>query len=155
MKVDVAVLGELRVTLDGLDVTPTPSKERALVAFLAIHRNQVVAVGRILEELWPALDPERGRHVLQVRVAAIRKLLARAGGGHLLESVPPGYRLQLGPEALDVDRFAALVEQAWSAPMPTTPSAPLRCYATRWGCGEANRSPTWKARCSSKAKRRG
>ena len=79
---------------------------------LAIDRGRVVAVDRLLEELWPELPPERGRHVLQVRIAEIRKRFSRAGLAVLLESVPPGYRLQLDADALDADSFEALVEDA-------------------------------------------
>jgi len=110
--VEFAVLGELRVLIGGLDTTPHAAKERALLALLAIDRGRVVSVDRLLEELWPDLPPERGRRVLQVRVAELRKRFGGAGAGGLLQSVTAGYRLQLGPDALDADRFEVAVEEA-------------------------------------------
>src|SRR5688572_25051718 len=67
--VEVAVLGELRVTVDGVDVTLRAAKTRTLFSLLAVNRSHVVGVDRLLEELWPDLPPDRGRHVLQVRIA--------------------------------------------------------------------------------------
>ncbi|MGI9028860.1 MAG: alpha/beta fold hydrolase [Ilumatobacteraceae bacterium] len=113
MGVDVALLGELRVVVDGVDVTPRSPKGRAVLAFLAVRANQVVAADRLVDELWPGLSPDQGRRVLQVRVAEIRKQFGSVvGGSSLVESVPPGYRLNLPADALDSDRFAQLVEQA-------------------------------------------
>lgn len=107
--VRVAVLGELQLVVDGVDVTPHAPKERALVALLAIWRGHVIAADRLLDELWPDLPPGRGRRALQVRVAEIRRQLDRVGAASLLESVPPGYRLHLAAGALDADCFVALV----------------------------------------------
>lgn len=115
MGVDVALLGELRVVVDGVDVTPRSPKGRAVVASLAVRANQVVAADRLVDELWPGLAPDQGRRVLQVRVAEIRKQFGIVvGGSSLVESVAPGYRLNLPPGALDIDRFTQLVEQAAS-----------------------------------------
>jgi len=110
--VEFAVLGELRVLIGGIDVTPHAPKERALLALLAIDHGRVVSVDRLLEELWPDLPPARGRRALQVRVAEIRKRFGRAGAGVLVESVSPGYRLQLDAQALDADRFTTAAQTA-------------------------------------------
>ena len=112
MQVEIGVLGELQMTIDGVELTPRAPKERALLALLAVNRERLVTVDRLLEQLWPELPPDRGRHVLQVRIAEIRKLLARAGAAALLESSSAGYRLRIGAESLDAERFAELVEAA-------------------------------------------
>ena len=111
MVVEVALLGELRVVVDGIDVAPRAPKERALLALLAIERGRVVPADRLVEELWPELPADRARHALQVRVAEVRKQLARVGAAAVLESAPPGYRFDLAPGALDIDRFEALVDR--------------------------------------------
>ena len=111
---EICLLGPLLVTgVDGIDVTPRAPKERALLALLAIDRGRVVSTDRLVEELWPELPPDRGRHVLQVRVAAIRKRLARAGVSAQLESVPPGYLLGAG--SVDARRFEDLVVRGTGA----------------------------------------
>jgi DNA-binding SARP family transcriptional activator len=109
--VEVAALGELRVGVDGTAITPPAPKERALLALLAIDAGRVVPTDRLLEELWPDLPPDRGRHVLQVRIAEIRKPLGRAGAADVLASAPAGYRLDVGADTLDSARFAALVQE--------------------------------------------
>lgn len=106
----IGVLGEIRVEVDGVDVTPRAPKERSLFALLAINHDRVVAVDRLIDELWTGLGPDRGRRVLQVRIGEIRRLLARVGCASLLESVTPGYRLRMASDALDADRFALLLE---------------------------------------------
>lgn len=115
VEVEFDVLGPLRVVVDGVDVTPTAPKEKSLLALLAVNRGAVVSTERLLDELWPDLAPERGRRVLQVRVAAVRKLLDRAGAAALVESVAPGYRLRLEPHAVDGDRFERLLHRAREA----------------------------------------
>jgi DNA-binding SARP family transcriptional activator len=112
--VAVRVLGPLQVVVDGVDVTPSAPKERGLLALLALNRGQVVSADRIIEELWPALGLDRGRHVLQVRVAEVRKLLRVGSQTTRLEFVVPGYRLQLYPDEFDEHRFSTLIERAHS-----------------------------------------
>ena len=109
MDVRVGVLGEIRLEIDGVDLTPRAPKVRALLALLAVSRARVVAVDRLIDELWPDLSPDRGRRVVQVRISEIRKLLAFAGCASLLESVAFGYRLRIESDALDADHFELLV----------------------------------------------
>lgn len=112
VQVEIGVLGELRVVVDGVELTPRAPKERALLALLAVNRERLVTVDRLLGQLWPELPPDRGRHVLQVRIAEIRKLLGGVGAAALVESNSAGYRLRISAESLDADRFAGLVEAA-------------------------------------------
>ena len=112
MQVTVRVLGPLQAVVNGVDVTPAAPKERALLALFVINRGVVVGADRLMEELWPALVVDRARRVLQVRVAAVRKLLATSGAASLLELVPPGYRFDIGDDDVDEHRFLTLVEQA-------------------------------------------
>jgi pimeloyl-ACP methyl ester carboxylesterase/DNA-binding SARP family transcriptional activator len=114
--VDFSLLGTFSVRADGANVTPSSLKAQALLATLAIRHGQVVAADTLVDELWPALPPDRGRRVLQVRVAEIRKLLAGCGDttSVAVESSATGYRLDVEPEALDSGRFVRLVRTAES-----------------------------------------
>jgi pimeloyl-ACP methyl ester carboxylesterase/DNA-binding SARP family transcriptional activator len=116
VEADYALLGEFHVSYDGADVTPSSLKGQALLATLAVRRGQAVAADTLVEELWPALPPDRGRRVLQVRVAEIRKQLSTCGAAaaSTLESTAAGYRLEVAPEALDSGRFVRLVRTAES-----------------------------------------
>jgi pimeloyl-ACP methyl ester carboxylesterase/DNA-binding SARP family transcriptional activator len=108
----VGVLGPFEALVDGVDVTPAARKERALLAMLAINHGRVIGADRLIEELWPDLTVDRARHVLQVRVAGLRKLLKESGAGCALQFVDPGYRLAVDPEDIDYHRFFALVDLA-------------------------------------------
>ena len=135
MDVAVRVLGPLEVVIDGVDVTPPAPKERALLALLVIRRGRVVGADRLMEELWPALPADHARRVLQVRVAAVRKLLGTADAAALLELVAPGYRLAIADDVVDEHQFFELVEQARgraAARDPAQASAMLREALSLW-----------------------
>ena len=108
----VKVLGPLKVSADGVDVTPTAPKERALLALLALSPGRAVSVDRLLDELWADCSPAAGRRALQVRVAALRKLLDTAEAGNALEFVAPGYQLSVEPQDVDEQVFSTLCEGA-------------------------------------------
>jgi pimeloyl-ACP methyl ester carboxylesterase/DNA-binding SARP family transcriptional activator len=110
--VGIGVLGPLQVVIDGVDVTPRAPKERALLVMLVINRDRVVSVDRLVEELWPKLDADRARRVLQVRVAALRKRLNVGEAAPTLTYVAQGYRLALQTGDVDESQFFALVGQA-------------------------------------------
>ena len=110
----MSVLGPFVVSCDGADVTPRSLKAQALLAVLAMRGGEPAAPEMLIEELWPDLPPDRGRRVLQVRVAEIRKLLSNVGATPdlAIESSLAGYRLAAPPDALDSARFAGLVQRA-------------------------------------------
>jgi DNA-binding SARP family transcriptional activator/pimeloyl-ACP methyl ester carboxylesterase len=112
VEVAFSVLGPLAGVIDGVEVTPHAQKERALLAMLVINHGRVVSADRLMEELWPDLTVDRARRVLQVRVAAVRKMLNAANAASLLELVAPGYRLAIEPKDVDEDLFLTIVERA-------------------------------------------
>jgi DNA-binding SARP family transcriptional activator/pimeloyl-ACP methyl ester carboxylesterase len=129
------VLGPLQVLVDGLDVTPPAPKERALLAMLVLNRGRVVSADRIIEELWPKLGADRARRVVQVRVAAVRRLLKDATGASMLQFVTPGYRLDAAPDEIDEHRFFSLVDRARRQSLagdPAGASASLRKALGLW-----------------------
>ncbi|HXV94134.1 MAG TPA: BTAD domain-containing putative transcriptional regulator, partial [Pseudonocardia sp.] len=109
---------ELRL-LGPLDFGPagTPRRvpgpgERALLALLALSAGAVVPVGTLLDALWGEDLPDDPANALHVRVSKLRRALGGAGGAALVQRVGPGYRLDVDPDAVDVHRFAAIVETA-------------------------------------------
>ena len=106
------ILGPLQVVVDGVDITPSAPKERALLAMLLINHGQAVSVDQLVEELWPKLDADRARRVLQVRAAALRKSLRDAQVAAVIDFVGAAYRLSVAPEDVDADRFSTLTERA-------------------------------------------
>ena len=116
MGVAIRVLGAFQVVVDGVDATPAAPKERALLAMLVLNAGHVLSADRIIDELWPGLDPERARHALHVRVAEVRKLLRASDGTSRLEFVSPGYRLEAHADEVDEQQFRRLVERARHRP---------------------------------------
>ncbi len=110
MTVELGVLGTLQVVAEGVDLTPRPAKERALLAVLAMANGQLVSVDRLSEELWPALDANSAKHALHVRIAELRKTLRPAGP--VLRQAPGGYVFDVDDERIDHHRFSMLVSQA-------------------------------------------
>jgi DNA-binding SARP family transcriptional activator len=110
------ILGPLEVVDDGRPVPLVGARQRALLAMLLLHANQVVSSERLLDELWGDRLPRSGSGAVQVRISQLRKALGPAG--RLLETRTPGYVLRLEPEQLDLRRFERLVEEAESAEPP-------------------------------------
>lgn len=110
----ISVLGPLSVKIDGIDVTPTASKLRTIIAFLALRRNSVVAIGSLIDELWGEEPPVSAMATLQTYMYQLRRMLAANGlnGKGVLLTKPVGYELRLKPDELDVDIFRRLVGQA-------------------------------------------
>lgn len=105
------ILGPLEVRTDGRLVPVHGFRQRALLAMLLVHANEVVSSGRLLDELWGA-EPRTDTAVLRVRISQLRKALRAAGCGELLQTRPPGYVLQVARDWLDLGRHERLAAEA-------------------------------------------
>ena len=83
-------------------------KQRALLAVLLLHANEVVSTDRLLDDLWGASPPATAAKSIQLYVSRLRKEL---GDGRLLTR-PPGYVLRVDPAELDLARFERLLGEA-------------------------------------------
>ena len=102
------MLGPLEVLANGSPLPLGGPRQRALLALLLLHANQVVSSDRLLEELWPEEPPLAGRAALRVRVSQLRKAL----GPDVVTTRAPGYVLAAAPEQLDLHRFERLTSDA-------------------------------------------
>jgi len=94
---EIHILGPLEASEDGQSLDLGPPKQRALLALLVLHRNEI-------DELWAGRPPAAAGKSVQVYVSQLRKTL----GADAIESRAGGYRLNL---AADVDRFDRLAEE--------------------------------------------
>src|SRR6266508_2144694 len=108
---DFRLLGPLEVWHEGREVPLRGAKQRALLAVLLLHANQVVSSDRLLDELWGDEPLEARTAALRVRLSQLRKALG-AGGGSLIVTRAPGYAIELTPDQLDLQRFERLVQEA-------------------------------------------
>lgn len=108
------ILGPLQVLAEGRPIEAGAPKQRALLAFLLIHANQVVSADRILEEVWGGDPPPGDRKTLQVHISKLRKALAAGGdsGAAPLRTEGAGYLLEVAPDDLDATRFERLWRRA-------------------------------------------
>ena len=101
------ILGPVEARENGVAFPLGGTKQRALLAVLLLHANEVVSNERLVEALWDE-PPSTAVKTVQVYVARLRKAL----GGRVPLSRPPGYVVELEPEQLDLARFRQLVNHA-------------------------------------------
>lgn len=106
----VEILGPLNVAVDGRPVVIAGPKQRSLLAMLAVHANQPVSVGALVDAMWGDAVPDGAEHTLQQHVSAVRKLLepdrSASTAATILLTRSPGYELRV--DALDADEFERL-----------------------------------------------
>src|SRR5207244_516967 len=78
---------------------------------LLLEANHAVSADRLIDALWGDHPPDTAKNTLQVYVSQLRKLLPEGA----LETVSPGYRLAVAPDALDLARFEELAQQGRAA----------------------------------------
>jgi predicted ATPase/DNA-binding SARP family transcriptional activator len=105
---DFRILGPLEIASEGKLVQLRAAKQRALLAVLLLHANDVVSYTRLLDELWGERPPATAIKTLQVYVAALRKAL----GSERIVSRARGYLLRADADEVDVTRFERLVGEA-------------------------------------------
>ena len=106
MTLEVRVLGPLDVLVDGASVPLGGPKQRALLAFLVLHRNEVVSAERLLDAIWATSDVAGATRSLRVYVSNIRKALGPAAA--CLETRAGGYALVVDPDQVDAHRCEQL-----------------------------------------------
>jgi DNA-binding SARP family transcriptional activator/tetratricopeptide (TPR) repeat protein len=128
------ILGPLDVFSDCGRKRDLVGKQRALLAVLLLHADEVVSADRLIDALWGAEPPETAGKALQVYVSRLRRFLEPEGKG-LLVTRPPGYALELGEHELDLHRFESLCAEAQRATAdgdPATAAAKLGEALALW-----------------------
>jgi DNA-binding SARP family transcriptional activator/class 3 adenylate cyclase len=110
---ELGILGPIEVRTDGVPASLGGPRQRAVLAVLAIHPNQVVSVDRLVDDIWGEHPPATAVHTLHVFVSRLRRAMSAAGDRLLTR--PPGYVLELGMDELDADRFERLYDTARAA----------------------------------------
>ncbi|RXZ83812.1 hypothetical protein EBB07_05380 [Paenibacillaceae bacterium] len=95
------------------------SKERELMAYLVHHRNTFVTKEKILEDIWPNVNMEKGTVFLHTCIYRIRRKIASDGDNYKLEFHNNCYRLEMRGRESDVAEF----ERVTSGEMVITPDS--------------------------------
>jgi DNA-binding SARP family transcriptional activator len=129
--VEFRILGPLEVWDDGRQLPLGGVRQRALLAVLLLHANEVVAGDRLIEELWGEEPSDAAATSLRVSVSRLRKALPP----DTLLTRSPGYSIRLGPDQLDLHRFERLTGEARHAAargVPAVASELLREALALW-----------------------
>jgi DNA-binding SARP family transcriptional activator len=103
------ILGPFEVlAADGEPLQLGGQRQRAVLASLLLRANEVVSTDVLVDRLWGEHPPRTARTSLQNAISALRPLL----GPNVLVTRPPGYRLTVDPESIDLKRFERLVASA-------------------------------------------
>jgi DNA-binding SARP family transcriptional activator len=103
------LLGPLEVLdAEGAHIELGRPKHRVVLAVLLLRANRVVPTDLLVEALWGESPPQAAKPSLQNSIAALRKAL----GADVIETRPPGYRLAVDEEDVDLLHFERLVVSA-------------------------------------------
>ena len=125
------VLGPVEVRRDGYELLLGGPKQRALLAILLLHANEVVSRDRLADGLWGERPPSSVEHTLDNYVSRLRKAL---DPDRLIRRAP-GYVLHVEPNELDSDRFEQLFRagrEALARGDATAASTALRTALGLW-----------------------
>ena len=112
------ILGPLEVTDQGHELPLAGSKQRALLAILLLHANEVVSSDRLIDELWGEQPPPSAAKSLQAHVSRLRQSLHGVGGtspDSVIVTRGRGYLIRVGPHQLDRADFESLLEEGTNA----------------------------------------
>ena len=101
------ILGPLEVRSAGEVVELGGTRQRAVLALLLTHANEIVSSDRLIDGLWAGTPPPSATNTLQGYVSHLRKAL----GEQVIQTRPPGYGIRVGPGELDLHRFEAAVDR--------------------------------------------
>ena len=105
------ILGPIQAVLDDEPAALGAPKQRGLLALLLVNRRRVVTAEQLIDGLWGEAPPASALQSLQVYVHGLRRAL----GGERIETAGRGYRVVVGEDELDLDRFERTLERGRAA----------------------------------------
>ncbi len=108
---DFGILGPVEVSVDGRSLALGSRKQRALLAVLLLHANEVVSRDGLIDAIWGERPPPSVHQSLDSYISRLRRAL----GSERIVRRPPGYLLVVNPGELDLERFEELRRAARDA----------------------------------------
>ena len=102
---EVRLFGELEAVQDGIAVPVRGTKQRTLLALLALHRGEPVSADRLIDVLWGDGQAANPANALQAQIGQLRRVFGPAA----IVTTEAGYALTIGSGDVDVIRFEQLV----------------------------------------------
>lgn len=129
------LLGPVECVVAGERIALGRPQQRCLLAILLVEMGRVVPVDRLVELLWDGEPPRRARSIVHTHVSRLRARLRAAGverHGIAVETRGAGYLITGPPEAVDLHRFRALLDQARESTDPARRARLLRTALELW-----------------------
>ncbi|MBW4721934.1 AfsR/SARP family transcriptional regulator [Saccharothrix obliqua] len=114
MGVEFALLGDVRVRVDGRDLDIGHARQRAVLAVLLIEADRTVTADQLVDRVWGERAPGRARHVLYSYVSRLRAALRDVAGFDIARR-GGGYELRVDHDTVDLHRFRGLLDRARAA----------------------------------------
>ena len=76
---DFRILGPLEVRDGSRRLVLGGERQRAVLAILLLHRNEVVSADRLIDELWGEAPPAGARQTLRAYVSKLRRAMVTNG----------------------------------------------------------------------------
>jgi predicted ATPase/DNA-binding SARP family transcriptional activator len=122
--VEIRLLGRFDVVDDGRVVALGGPRQRAVLAVLVVHLDEIVSIDRLVDEVWAGNPPATAVPTLQRYVSLLRQALA--GVPVTIETRRPGYVVHADPDAVDALRFERLVDDGRRHLLAGEPDAAAR-----------------------------
>jgi len=110
------VLGPVQVLADGEPVAIGSPGARALLLLLVLHANQVVALDRLVDEMWGEDPPATARTIVHGYVSRLRRVLEPHAASTQLLTRAPGYELRVAESRVDLFEARRLWDAARCQP---------------------------------------
>jgi DNA-binding SARP family transcriptional activator len=114
MAVRFGVLGAIEAWRDGVPVDVGHARQRRVLGALLADAEGAVPADVLVDRVWGADAPDRGRQALYGYVSRLRQVLSGVGADIVRDQ--GGYRLTTQAGSVDVHRFRDLVGQADAVP---------------------------------------
>src|SRR3954447_9809271 len=128
---EIRLLGALEVVAEDRARVLGGPRQRAVLAVLAVHANEVVPIDRLSDDVWSGQPPRSAVGTLQRYISHLRRALD--GLPAAIETRGPGYVLTVDPEQIDVRRFERLIDEA-RALLSSSPAGAIERVDEALGC---------------------
>jgi DNA-binding SARP family transcriptional activator/tetratricopeptide (TPR) repeat protein len=128
------LLGSFEVWRDGQRLRVGSRPHRLVLAALLLQRGQAVSTSRLISVVWGEDPPPTAAHQIHKIVAHLRQLLEPPKG--LLLTEGSDYRIEVGPDQLDLDSFERQLARARAAGRNC-----MEAIAALWAAEELWRGP--------------
>jgi WD40 repeat protein/DNA-binding SARP family transcriptional activator len=112
MAFEVRLLGSVEALVDGHSLALGGSKQRSVVALLALNANTTLSGDQLIDALWGDDPPASAAKNIQRYISRLRKAFGEGRAEAEILTRGRGYELRLARDAVDALRFEQLVEEA-------------------------------------------